>query len=416
VVLNLSVRSPVSLADVEAAAKRLGPHLSPTPSAHSIVLSEIFGTQIVLKFENLQFTAAFKERGALNRLLQLTPAQRSQGVVAASAGNHAQAIARHAAALGIDATIVMPRSTPFTKVQRTKAFGAAVVLAGESVAEATEEALRLVDRDHRIWVHPFDDTAVIAGQGTIALEMLQAHPELDTLIVPVGGGGLLAGIAVAARELRPNIRLLGVQTEQWPSMAHAIQGGAPPRRGPTLADGIAVGQPGVITTPIIRALVDRVLTVTESSIEEAITLLIDIEKVVVEGAGAVGIAALIERAHEIGGSHVGVVLTGGNVDPLLLSSIIVRGLVRQGRLARLHVDLADSPGALGRLTSMVGDLGGNIVDVRHERIALGVLARTARIELVVQTLDREHRETVIRALEGSEFAQVHLDDAYAGHH
>jgi threonine dehydratase len=388
----------VTLDDVLAAAARIRGAVERTPSARSHTLSTVLGTGIVVKFENLQFTAAFKERGALNKLLSLTEDERRCGVVAMSAGNHAQAVARHATRLGIDATIVMPAHTPFVKVQRTEVLGARVVLRGDGLAEATEEARRLAD-EGRTFVHPYDDPAVIAGQGTVALELLADHPELDALLVPTGGGGLIAGMAVVARAQRPDMTIIGVQSDRWPSMLAAITGQDLEMGGATIAEGIAVPVAGTITSRLIRELVDQIVTVQDTTVEEAMNLLLEIEKVVVEGAGAAGIAALVEHPELLPDRQVGVVLSGGNIDPRLLASVIMRGLVRSGRLTRLHVEIPDVPGALGLVTMTIGEAGGNIVEIGHQRMFLDVSARAAELEVVVETIDHDHVERVIAALD-----------------
>jgi threonine dehydratase len=390
---------PVTYQDVAAAADRIKGHVERTPSAHSRTLSAVLGCELVVKFENLQFVASFKERGALNKLLSLGPDERACGVVAMSAGNHAQAVAYHAARLGIAATIVMPKATPFVKVQRTQEMGARVVLLGEGIAEASDEAERIAAAEGCVFVHPFDDPAVVAGQGTCALEMLADHPELDTLVVPVGGGGLLSGMAVAARELRPDITLIGAQTERYPSMAAHVHGEDLASGGPTLAEGIAVPRPGRLTSQIVDALVDDVVTVREDHIEQAINLVLEIEKVVVEGAGAAGVAAVLANGERFAGRRVGTVLSGGNIDPRLLASVIMRGLVRNGRLSRLHVELPDVPGALAQVTTIVGHAGANIVEVLHQRVFVDVSAKAASIELTVETIDHAHLQRVVEALE-----------------
>lgn len=395
---------PVSSGDVAAAAARIAGSVERTPSAHSRTLSQVLGCTVVVKFENLQFVAAFKERGALNKLLLLDEGDRAKGVVAMSAGNHAQAVAYHASRLGIDATIVMPKHTPFVKVQRTRELGATVVLAGAGLAEAEEEAVRLAADEGRTYVHPYDDPAVIAGQGTVALEMLADHPDLDTLVVPVGGGGLLAGMAVAARHLAPGIELVGVETERFPSMIARLADTHPEIGGATIAEGIAVPRAGTLTSAVIGALVDDVVTVTEDHIEEAMNLLLEIEKVVTEGAGAAGIAALIEHRERFAGRRVGVVLSGGNVDPRLLASVILRGLIRNGRLTRLHIEVPDVPGSLGTLTTVLGEAGANIVEILHQRMFLDLSARSAQIEVTVETLDLAHVDRVVAALEAAGYA------------
>lgn len=392
---------PVSYEDVAAAAERIAGAVARTPSSHSRTLSQVLGCTVVVKFENLQFTAAFKERGALNRLAQLTDAERARGVVAMSAGNHAQAVAYHATRLGIDATIVMPTDTPFVKVQRTRELGATVVLRGQGLAEAGVEAQRLVTDEGRTYVHPFDDPAIIAGQGTCALELLADHPRLDVLVVPVGGGGLLAGMAVAARHVRPDIELVGVQTERYPSMVDRVRHTTSPIGGSTIAEGIAVPRAGQLTGQIVEALVDDVVTVTEEHIEEAMNLLLEIEKVVTEGAGAAGVAALIEHPDRFAGKSVGVVLSGGNVDPRLLASVIMRGLIRNGRLSRLHIEVPDVPGSMGSITTILGEVGANIVEILHQRMFVDLSAKSAEVEVTVETLDHLHVDRVVSALEGA---------------
>ena len=389
---------PVSYADVVAAAGRIDGAIERTPSAHSRTLSDVLGCTVVVKFENLQFVSSFKERGALNKLLQLTDRERGGGVVAMSAGNHAQAVAYHATRLGIDATIVMPSPTPFVKVQRTQELGATVVLRGDGLAEAEAEAERLAEAEGRTYIHPYDDPDVIAGQGTWALEMLADHPDLDVLVVPVGGGGLIAGTAVAARELRPDIAVIGVETERYPAMSDLLHGTTSPLGGATIAEGIAVHRPGRLTGRIVQALVDDVVTVTEVHIEEAVNLLLEIEKVVTEGAGAAGIAALAEHRERFAGKRVGVVLTGGNIDPRLLASVVMRGLIRNGRLSRLHVEVPDVPGSLGALTTILGEVGANIVELVHQRMFVDMSARSAEVEVVVETLDHAHVERAVEAL------------------
>jgi threonine dehydratase len=398
----------VTHADVVAAARAIAGQVERTPSAHSRTLSAVLGCHVIVKFENLQFVASFKERGALNKLLSLDEVQRRCGVVAMSAGNHAQAVAFHAGRLGIDATIVMPKSTPFVKVQRTRELGARVVLHGNGLTEATEEAERLAADEGRTYVHPYDDAAVIAGQGTVALELIEDHPDLDALVVPCGGGGLLAGCAVVARELRPDLDVVGVQSERYASLAASLAGslGASPTSGAgvggaTIADGIAVPRAGTLTTELIRSTGASVLTASEDHIEEGVNLLLEIEKVVVEGAGAAGIAGVLEHPERFAGRGVGVVLSGGNVDPRLLASIIMRGLVRNGRLSRLEIEVPDVPGTLGRVSTIVGDAGANIVEIHHQRMLVDVNARAAELEVVIEALDHDHVGRVALALEAA---------------
>jgi len=402
----------LTLADVEAAAAAIAGAVIRTPSAVSQTLSDLLGCTVVIKFENLQFVASFKERGARNKLLSLTDAERAAGVVAVSAGNHAQAVARHARLLGIDATIVMPKTTPYVKVGRTKALGARVVLSGESVAEAMAFGHELVAREGRTFVHPFDDEHVIAGQGTVGLEVFADHPNLDALVVPVGGGGLLGGISIVAKAKAPGVELIGVQTEAYPSMARALaHDDTPVLGGPTMAEGIAVANAGTLTSALLADAGAEVLTVSERSIEEGVNLFLEIEKVVAEGAGAAGLAAIIQHPDRFAGRTVGVVLTGGNIDPRLLSSVILRGLVHSGRLSRLRVWLDDRPGSLSRLTAVVGEAGGNIIEVQHQRLFAAGPIRTTEVEIAVETMDRDHAAAVLAALDtaGYTVADVPLD-------
>lgn len=390
----------LTLADVEAAASAIAGSVVRTPSAVSQTLSDVLGCTVVVKFENLQFVASFKERGARNKLLHLTDAERAAGVVAVSAGNHAQAVARHARLLGIDATIVMPQTTPYVKVGRTKALGSKVELRGETVADAMAFGRTLVEQEGRTLVHPFDDALVIAGQGTVGLELFQDHPDLDVVIAPVGGGGLLAGITTVATALAPTVELIGVQTETFPSMARALaHDDTPVPGGPTMAEGIAVSNAGVLTSQVLEAAGVEVVTVSERSIEEGVNLFLEIEKVVAEGAGAAGLAAILEQRDRFAGKTVGVILTGGNIDPRLLSSVILRGLVHSGRLWRLRVWLDDRPGSLSRLTAVVGEAGGNIIEVQHQRLFAAGPIRSTEVELAVETMDRDHGATLVHALE-----------------
>jgi threonine dehydratase len=386
----------VTLADVQAAARAISA-VAGTPSAVSETLSEILGCRVVVKFESLQFTASFKERGACNRIRGLTADERARGVVAVSAGNHAQAVARHAQLAGIPATIVMPVGTPFVKVARTRHHGAEVILDGDDVGSCIERA-REVEAAGATFIHPYDDPLVIAGQGTVALELLADHPDLDAIVVPVGGGGLLAGMAVVAAALAPRVELVGVQTETWPSMANLLAGGGAFPGGPTLADGIAVRSPGELTAPLIRDHTAGVVTVSEDAIEDAVNLLLDIEKVVVEGAGAAGIAAVASDRARFAGRTVGVVLTGGNIDPRLLASILQRGLVRAGRLCRLRVALDDRPGALAALLEVVGAAGANVQEVLHQRLFAHIGARAVEVDVTLECLDAAHRDQVVVAL------------------
>ena len=391
--------SAVGLADIRAAAKRLAGQVLDTPCVESRTLGQILGCQVFLKFENLQFTASFKERGALNKLMTLVESgQPLRGVIAASAGNHAQGVAHHAQRLGLRAVIVMPRHTPTVKVERTRGFGAEVLLHGETFDEARDEALRLATAQGLTFVHPFDDPAVIAGQGTIGLEMLQTRPDLDTLVVAVGGGGLISGIATAARALQPALQIIGVQTSRFPAMFNLVKGTTHPQGASTIAEGIAVGLPGQITRGIVGELVDDLMLVDEGDIEQAIVMLLEIEKTLVEGAGAAGLAALLKDPARFAGRKVGLVLCGGNIDPLLLASILERGMVRAGRLARIRVAARDNPGVLARITGIVAEAGANIDEVHHQRTFSSLSVQSVEVELVLQTRNREHVQDVVRRL------------------
>jgi threonine dehydratase len=387
----------VALDDIEAARRRLLGSIVETSCNWSRTLSDILGCKVWLKFENLQFTASFKERGALNRLAALSADERRRGVIAMSAGNHAQGVAYHASRLAIPSTIVMPVSTPTVKVVNTRRHGAEVILEGETVEEAAAFARKHGRQRSLTFIHPYDDPLVIAGQGTIALEMLGSAPEIDTLVVPIGGGGLISGMATAAKALKPDMRVFGVQAELYPSMYNAIKGASLPMRGDTLAEGIAVKAPGAITTPIVQRLVDDILLVSEPEIENAVSQLITIEKTVVEGAGAAGLAALCRDTGRFKGRNVGLVLCGGNIDTRLLASVLTRELAREGRLTQLGIDLVDRPGTLGKVANILGDAGANIVEVTHQRTFSDLPAKAALLEVVIETRDRQHLdETVAR--------------------
>ena len=387
--------------DIHAAEARLGGQVERTPCLYSHTLSNIVGAQVYLKFENLQFTASFKERGACNKLGQLSAEERARGVVAMSAGNHAQGVAYHAQRLGLRAVIVMPRFTPGVKVERTRSFGAEVVLHGDTLEEARAHAHALAEQQGLVFVHPYDDEAIAAGQGTLALEMLAEQPGLDLLLVAVGGGGLIAGMAVAAKALKPGIEVVGVQTARFPAMVNAIKGTEHPQGISTMAEGIAVGDPGVLTRAVIAALVDDLVLVDEGEIEQAVLMLLEIEKTLVEGAGAVGLAALLRYPERFAGRKVGLVLSGGNIDPLLLASIIQRGMVRSGRLARLRINARDVPGMLARITAIVADAGANIEEVHHQRAFTSLAAQNTEIEIVLQTRSKAHIQEVMERLQAA---------------
>ena len=388
-----------TLDDIRAAAARIDGAVVKTPTLMSRTLSEIIGAEVWLKFENLQFTAAYKERGALNKLLQLTPDERARGIVAASAGNHAQAVAYHAKRLGIPVTIVMPQSTPLVKVTQTEGHGATVVLHGKMFDDAHTCARQLEVERGLVFVHPFDDVAIIAGQGTIALEMLDAAPDLDMLVVPIGGGGLISGMALAAKALKPGIEVVGIEAELYPSMKNVVEGGHGAIGGDTLAEGIAVKEPGEITRAIIAELVDRIDLVAEKDIEHAVAVLVAIEKSVVEGAGAAGLAAMLANPERYRGRTVGTVLCGGNIDTHLLANVLVRELVRCGRIARLRIAARDQPGALAAITACFHDCGVNIIEVEHQRIFTRLPAKDTVIEVECEARDAAAIERLVVKLE-----------------
>ena len=399
---------PLSFRDVEFAATALKGNLVETPCLFSRTLSAITGAQVYLKFENHQFTASFKERGALNKLLALTADERERGVIAASAGNHAQGLAYHAKRLVVPATIVMPRFTPNVKVQQTRDHGAEVILFGDNFDEAKAHAVEIANARGLVWVHPYDDEKIIAGQGTIALEMLAAQPQIDTLIVPIGGGGMIAGMALAARGIKPGIAIYGVEAQRFPSMYCALKGITPEFGASTIAEGIAVKEPGRITQAIVKELVNDIFLVDEGDLEESIVLLLEIEKTVVEGAGAAGLAALLKHRQHFQGKQVGLVLCGGNIDPLMLSDIIERGMVRSGRLAQITVELRDLPGSLAEVTACLAEVNANIDEVHHQRAFSHLPVQSAEVDFVLETRDHAHVEQIISALNAAGFrAKLH---------
>jgi threonine dehydratase len=393
----------VTLADIRAAAATIRGATILTECNESRTLGAIVGCRLWLKFENLQFTSTFKERGALNRLRALSPDERRRGVIAMSAGNHAQGVAYHARRLGIPAVIVMPVGTPMVKVENTRRHDAEIVISGATLEEAGEFARAYAQSHDLTMIHPYDDRLVIAGQGTIALEMLEAVPELDTLVVPIGGGGLISGIAVAAKSLKPGLRIVGVQAGLYPSMYNAVKGEQLPMRGDTLAEGIAVKAPGRITTGIVRDLVDDIVLVSEDQLERAASMLISIEKTVVEGAGAAGLAALLSTPERFAGKNVGLVLTGGNIDTRLIASVLTRELAREGRLTQLAIDIVDRPGQLAAVSALLAEAGANIVEVSHQRTFSDLPAKGTLLELVIETRDRAHLDDVMARLVASGF-------------
>ena len=388
----------VTLESIQDAARRLAGHVVRTPCHRSETLSAITDAEIYLKFENQQFTASFKDRGALAKLLSLDEVQRRRGVVAMSAGNHAQGVAHHATRMGIPATIVMPVSAPFNKVQQTRRLGAKVVQHGMQLADAETRAHEIAVEQGLVIVHPYDDETVIAGQGTVALEMLEDHPDIDCLCVPIGGGGLLAGMAIAARGIKPSIGLIGVQTRAFPAMHAALAGTTPQFATQTIAEGIAVRNVGRITREIIGRLVEDILLVGESDIENAISLLISIEKTVAEGAGAAGLAAVLTHPERFRGRKVGIVICGGNIDTRLLGIVLQRQLVREQRLVTLRFEITDLPGTLGRIAGLIGEAGANIIDVTHHRLFLDVPAKAADLDFTIETRDADHTAAVEAAL------------------
>jgi threonine dehydratase len=393
----------VTLADVQRAASTIAGAVINTDLDHSRTLSELTGANIWLKFENLQFTAAFKERGALNKLASLTAAERQGGVIAMSAGNHAQGVAYHAKRLGIAATIVMPEGTPFVKIENTKRHGATVIVTGATLEDSAAFARTEATAKGLTFIHPFDDALIIAGQGTIALEMLAAQPGLEVLVVPIGGGGLISGIAVAAKALKPSIRVIGVQAALVPAMYNRLKGTTLPMRSDTLAEGIAVKAPGALTERLIRAHVDDIVLVSEAGLERAVALLIEIEKTVAEGAGAAGLAAVLEHPTLFKGRNTGIVLCGGNIDTRLLASVLTRELARAGRLAELAIDLADRPGQLAKVATILGTAGANIVEVSHQRTFSDLPAKGTLLEVVIETRDRRHLDETVQLLRNGGF-------------
>jgi threonine dehydratase len=394
---------PVGESDVRAAAAAIAGAVLRTPAVPAPALSALTGADVVLKLETLHPTGSFKERGALAKLSSLDETQRRAGVIALSAGNHAQGVACHARRLGIPATIVMPADTPFTKIERTEAHGARVLLRGADLSEARAAADAIAADQRLALIHPYDDAAVIAGQGTIALELLGDHPELDALIVPVGGGGLISGIAVAAKAVKPTIAIVGVEAASYASMAHALGRAPPPEGGTTLAEGIAVKEAGTLTRAIVAALVDDILLVAEDALECAIALLHESAKLVVEGAGAAALAALIGNAARFRGRRVGLILSGGNIDARLLASILQRELVRDGRLVRLRIEISDQPGALAKIAAIIGEKGGNIVEIYHQRLFQDVPVKLAEVDAVLETRNAGHVGELVGALSAAGF-------------
>jgi len=403
----------ITLADVEAARRTIAGRLLRTPMLPAPKLSALTGASVRVKYENLQVTNSFKERGALNKLASLTAAERTRGVIAMSAGNHAQAVAYHAAQLGIPSTIVMPVTTPFVKVHATRAYGAEVVLDGETIADAQLRAEALARERGLTFVHPYDDPKVIAGQGTIALEMLEDDPELDLIVLPVGGGGLIAGNAVAARAMKPSIEIVGAEPALYPSCWNALRGEARPLGGPTLAEGIAVKNVGTLTLPIVREHVAEIVLVDEQSLERAVNAYLTLQKTMAEGAGAAGLAAMLACPERFRGRNVGLVLCGGNIDPRILASIMVRELERDERMVSFRLTIPDRPGVLGQIATRLGELGVNILEVDHHRLFLDVPAKGARLDVTVETRDRAHVQEILAVLDKEGFQPVRVEAAVA---
>jgi threonine dehydratase len=388
----------LSLDDIKAAAARLSGHVERTPCRRSRTLSRITGADVWVKFENLQFTASYKERGALNRLLSLSAEERRRGVIAASAGNHAQGLAYHGERLGVPVTIVMPRGTPHVKVQQTREFGACVVIDGDGYDAAYERALALRDERELVFVHPFNDLAVMAGQGTVALEMLEDAPDLEVLPVPIGGGGLISGVATAAKAIKPDIHVIGVEPAMYPSFTGRMRGLNTPCGGQTIAEGIAVKSVGDLTYAVSRPLIDDVLLLEEPFFERAVALYCNVEKTVTEGAGAASLAALLAYPERFRGKRCGLIITGGNIDPRLLASVLTRELVRAQRLVSLRIIGDDRPGLLATVSETIGSLGGNILEVAHNRLALDVPAKGAEFDIMIETRDAQHTQEIMDAL------------------
>ncbi len=401
----------ITLAEIEAARKALVGQVLRTPMLPAPRLSELTGARVFVKYENLQVTNSFKDRGAFVKLSSLPAAERGRGVIAMSAGNHAQAVAYHARRLGIKATIVMPETTPFVKVEATRAHGAEVVLEGDGVSEAQARAEAIGRERGLAFVHPYDDTRIIAGQGTIALEMLEDVPDLDVLVVPIGGGGLIAGNAIAARGARPGIEIIGVECALYPSMRNALKRENRPLGGPTLAEGIAVKNVGALTLPVVRELVSDILLVDEAHLERAVNLYLTLQKTMAEGAGAAGLAAMLADPTRFAGRNVGLILCGGNIDPRILASIMVRELERSDRIVSFRLTIADRPGVLGPIASLLGRLGANILEIGHRRLFLDVPAKGARLDVTVEARDRQHAEEILAALSAGGYQPLRIETA-----
>jgi threonine dehydratase len=401
----------VALSDIEAARRVIAGHVLRTPMLPAPKLSALTGAEVFVKYENIQVTNSFKERGALNKLASLSPSERARGVIAMSAGNHAQAVAYHAQRLGIPATIVMPVTTPFVKVEATRSCGAEVVLDGETISEAQVRAEAIARERGLTFVHPYDDPRVIAGQGTIALEMLEEVPDLDTLVIPIGGGGLIAGNAIAARAMRPSIEVVGAEATLYPSFWNALHGAHLPLGGPTLAEGIAVKNVGKLTLPVVRDLIAEIVLVDEAHLERAVYAFLTLQKAMAEGAGAAGLAAMLVKPERFVGRKVGLILCGGNIDPRILASVMVRELEREDRIVSFRLAIPDRPGVLGQIATRLGQLGVNILEVDHRRLFLDVPAKGAKLDVTIETRDRAHADEVFAALAAGGYQPARIETA-----
>lgn len=398
----------VTLAAIEAARRSIAGHVLRTPLLPAPPLSALTGAEVFVKYENLQVTNSFKERGACVKLAALTAAERKRGVIAMSAGNHAQAVAYHARRLAIPATIVMPVTTPFVKIKATEAHGATVVLCGETLAEAQARAEAIAAERNLVWVHPYDDPHIIAGQGTVALEMLEEAPDIETLVIPIGGGGLIAGNAIAACAVKPSIEVVGVECALYPSMWNAIHHADRPCGGATLAEGIAVSKAGALTLPVVQELVHDIILVDEPLIERAVNTFLTLQKTMAEGAGAAGLAAMLSEPARFAGRKVGLILCGGNIDPRILASIMVRELERDDRIVSFRLIIPDRPGILGQISTRLGELGANILGVEHHRLFLDVPAKGAKLDITVETRDGAHAEQIFGALTADGYQPVRM--------
>jgi threonine dehydratase len=411
--MTLAMRMPVTLADIEAARRVIAGAVLRTPMLPAPKLSALTGAQVFIKYENLQVTNSFKDRGALNKLSALGAEARARGVIAMSAGNHAQAVAYHAARLGIPATIVMPVTTPFVKVAATRSHGAEVVLHGESVAEAQSRCEEILQTRGLTLVHPYDDPLIIAGQGTIALEMLEEAPDLDVLVIPIGGGGLIAGNAIAARARQSDIEIVGAEAALYPSVWNALHNEHRPIGGPTLAEGIAVKNVGKLTLPVIRDLVAEVVLTDEAQLERAVNAYLTLQKTMAEGAGAAGLAAMLAKPERFRGKRVGLILCGGNIDPRILASITMRELERESRIVSFRLTIPDRPGVLGIIATRLGDLGANILEVDHRRLFLDTPAKGAKLDVTIETRDAAHAAEILAALDADGYHPIRIETGSA---